>query len=536
MAATLVVPPRTHFLDEDDNWLTLETDIYASEEVNRFRIYVDEGDRPAHGAFLYLEWGERKLDLLFATAPNNSGLQLATRGDAETATAYRQRLAGELRSVAEIAEDMAVEVVDDSYLTLTLSNTEPMKLVSSNDAGFTVEIDNAVPQNDYPNLSALVHVYVGSEAAPLVRLRASYGRDRKAHFNLAGLFGLSLGLPDTERLRAIVPGQYEYQRQTPEGKINYLLRFADEYGRPPRAERLQATPTYTAVAGGSAGDSPRRWGASGASQLCHAYLTRGDQQFYKPIHPEQPDWLYFYAADRILLASQTRPYIVVYYTDGTSEELPVPTSITEELVGRTLYCYPSGPLQAGINQAPSYYTKVAHSYAFQLRTSGHLVRTALYYRLLEHEYNEWTVFLAYTNGCGGIETVAMRGKQEGRYDVKRDEFRRARQRAERPNPGRFLTTANNLRPVDVEYGEIASYGEEGLASWRLRSGYYPREYVDHLRQLMLGRVWIVDVARKVFVAVNVQQDSLRLTEDDEDLHALELTVSMATPDRNAHRL
>lgn len=534
MAASLIVPPSAHALDQDDNWVTLETDIYGADQVNRFRLRVTDASQPVPGHFLRLTWGDRTVELTFSATPNNTGLQISSRGAGEDSDTYRERLAEELRSVAEIAQDMSVGVVGED-IHLTLISTEPMELDSSNISTIVILADNAIASNDYPNLSAVLHVYVEGQADPLMRLRASYDRERRATFNLGNILGLSLGLPDTARLRSIVPGQYDYAVQYPEGATHWHFRYADEYGRPPRAERLRRSADLVAVAGGSAGDSPRRWASGARSQLCHAYLTPGDQQFYKPVHPEQPDWMYYYTAGRVLIGTTAAPWIVVSYTDGTTEERQVATSTPFAVEPDTLYCLPCGPLQSGVfSEDP----RTAHSYRFELRRSGSgAVLAALYFRLIDDTASWPAVYLAYTNGAGGIESVAMRGKHEGTYRATRQQFRRARTQVQQLTPGRRSPSiAAAAKPVGVERGEIVPFGEEGLAQWRLRSGYYPREYVDHLRQLMLGDVWICDTRRQVFIAVTVDQASLALTQDDDDLHAMEITITMATPDRNAHRL
>ena len=76
---------------------------------------------------------------------------------------------------------------------------------------------------------------------------------------------------------------------------------------------------------------------------------------------------------------------------------------------------------------------------------------------------------------------------------------------------------------------------EGGEDRRLRSGYYSEADSTLLRQVLPGRTWLVDQQFKRVIAININ-GTLNLPKDDDDLHALELTFTYATPDRGAHYL
>ena len=518
MPAQIITAPRPHVLSKDDNWVTLSTEKYAAENVNRFIIEVVDGTDPVAGSSLDLGWGNESVELSFAVSPDNSGLQISTRESGESADDYRERLAGELRSVYEISRDFVVSISGNN-IYLTLLYTEPLILSLFADR-INASFVNAVDADQYPNLAATLHLYKVGEEEAIVKLRASYNATRSAAFNLADTLGLEISLPDTSRLRSYVPELDGYAPQSPEGSAQYYFRYADLYGRPVRAERLRSSAIFSAVAGGSAGDAPMRWMKDRTYQMCHAYLTNTDQQFVKPISPEQPDWLYLYVGDvgEAYNDKTLTPYVDIVYADGTSETMQVPGSTATPAPDRSYWCFPSGPYQAGLQNAPSWTTKTAVRYTFRVEATYTGTVAAIAYKLLP-DCHPWEVFLAYTNGAGGIETIAMRGKSERSYQATRQRFRRARTQVQSAARGEFLT-----------------YDEEGQQQIRLRSGWLPKEYAEHLKQLMLADVWIVDVQRTQFVSVLVNDSSLTLTQDDDDLHAIELTVTTATPDRNAHRL
>jgi hypothetical protein len=352
--------------------------------------------------------------------------------------------------------------------------------------------------NDYPNLSAALIVYMVGRVEPIGRFKAAYNRAGQTQFNIASLLGLRLGLPTLGE---------NYTVEEPGGMAEYFFRYADQYGRPPQPEKLTKSATYVAVAGGSAGDTLLRWGGSGNLQICHAYFNARDQLFAKPISPTQPDWLWLYVNGT---ASAT-PTIDVTFTDGTTASRAVSGAVSMD---RGLYCFPSGPAQCGIEQTPGYDTKEVARYAFRLAGAG----PSIIYDLLP-DCHPWEVIIAYENGAGGIETLAMRGKAERNYSSTSQAFTRARPQVQR-----------------TDEGATQRYQVEGRKQWTLRSSFYSADYIEHLRQLTVGRTWIVDQLHNRFIEVLPNTGTLRLTKDDDDLHALELSFTSATPDRNAHNL
>lgn len=499
MALSILNNPRSPALSNDPIWAVFESSISAGVSRPGFLI----SGYGADGEVINLRWGTTVLNLTFVTSPDNSGTQLRAASGLSAEDANAQLLEA-LFSVPAIEADFTLQLRDDG-VRLTLRDATNGDLAAGSSASISITVFGAEGDPEYPNHLAVLSVYKVGEDAPVARLKSGFDADGRTEVNFAGLLDEPLGVPPGFTLGSL----QTYAAFRPVGTVEYFFRYADSYGRPPQPETLAKSGTFVVVPGGSEGRSPLRWGTVGNYQLCHAYLKEDDSYFAKPISLNQPDWCYFFSNG----AGSVTPFITVFYQDGTNERFQVPGSSTQG-TGLGLWAFPCGPIQIGIEQAPSWSTKNAVRYRFELEGSDMVIN----YQILP-DCHPWETFLAYENGAGGIESVVFRGKSVEGYAAQGQGFRRATTR---------LQTA--------ERGAVASYNNEGRRVLRLRSGYLDRDYINHLRQILIGRVWLCDTNRRQMVAVTVTNSNLSLTEDDNDLHSVEITVETATPDRNAHRL
>jgi hypothetical protein len=497
VALSILRNPRSPALSNDPNWAVLQSSIAGGVTRPGFLIDGYGGD----GDVLNLRWGNTVVNLAFVNDPDDSGTQLraATGLSAED---ERAQLLEALSSVPAIESDFILTLRDDG-VRLVLRDTLNGDLQAGSSPSLTLTVFGAEGDPEYPNHVAMVSVYRVGQDAPVARLRAGFDAAGVTEIDFAGLLDEPLGMPPGWSLGNL----QTYQAWQPVGMVEYFFRYADAYGRPPQPETLAKSGTFAVVSGGSEGRSVYRWGTVGNFQLCHAYLRQDDTYFAKPVTLNQPDWCYFYSDG----SGSVTPWVTVFYQDGTTEEYQVSGS---QGTGRGLYAFPCGPVHVSLDTAPSWGTKTAVRYRFELRGSDMVIN----YQLLP-DCQPWEVFLAFENGAGGIESVAFTGKHEEGYRGGGQSFRRARTRVQ--------TSAE---------GAASTYNAEGQRAMRLRSGYLERDYVHHLRQLLVGRVWLCDMTRRQFVAVNVTDSNLTLSEDDNDLHAVEVSIITATPDLNAHRL
>lgn len=491
MALSITSPPRSPALAEDDNFVVMTTTIPTATQRPGFLITgvtaVDD--------VLNLRWGPTLVQMTFVAAPDDSGTQLRA-ASAQTLEEYLPQLMEGLYSVPAVEAAFAITQQADG-VRLVLRDTLTTDLAATSSASLTVTIFGGAAAT-FQNLSAALILYRVGQVDPVIRLKAAYDVAGRTQFNLGGILGLRLGLPT-------LGGAYAVQQ--PAGFGEYFFRYADQYGRPPSPEKLTKSATFVAVAGGSAGDSLLRWGSSGNLQLCHSYFNGADQFFAKPVSRTQPDfaWIYVHGTASIT------PWVTVYFKDGTTAERQVALATAAT---RGLYCFPSGPAQCGIDLVPGFATKEALRYTFEMRGAG----PSITYDLLQ-DCHPWEVFVAYENGAGGIETVVMRGQTERDYSASGERFERARAQVQGANEG-----------------AVQRYQVEGRRSWRLRTGYYNADYIEHLRQLVNGRTWIIDTRNNRYIEVLPAGGSVSLTTDDDDLHAMEITFTAASPDRNAHYL
>lgn len=492
MPTSITSVPRSPALEGDPNFVGFTTTIPTATQRPGFLI----SGVAAVGDELNLRWGNSVARLTFAAAPDNSGTQLRA-ADGQTLAEYLPQLLETLYSANIISSAFSLSLTADG-VRLVLRDSLIGDLNATSSPSLTVTIFGGSAGTQYPNLSAILILYRVGQVDHIGRFQAAYNRAGMTQFDLSSLLGLRLGLPT-------LGGSYAVQQ--PGGFAEYYFRYADQYGNPPQPERLTKSANFVMLAGGSAGDSQLFWGGSGNIQLCHSYFTAANRPIPKPISPNQPDWVWLYVHGT---ASAT-PTIEVTFSDGTTASRAVSLSVA---MTRGLYCFPSGPKQCSIHLVPGYAEKEVLRYTFTLAGLG----PSVVYDMLPCP-NPWEVFLAYENGAAGIETVAMRGKADREYSTESKVFRSARAQVGRSDEG-----------------AVQRYQVEGGMRWTFRSGYYSADYIEHLRQLGMGRVWLIDQTYNRFIELLPSGGSLRLTKDDDDLHALEASFTVASPDRGAHRL
>ena len=87
-----------------------------------------------------------------------------------------------------------------------------------------------------------------------------------------------------------------------------------------------------------------------------------------------------------------------------------------------------------------------------------------------------------------------------------------------------------------DQGAVQRFQVEGRREYTLRTGWISADYAEHLRAVPLGRCWLIDDTQGRFLEVLPAGGTIRLTKDDDDLHAVEFSFTAASPDRGAHNL
>ncbi|MEL6274350.1 MAG: hypothetical protein AAFU03_04455, partial [Bacteroidota bacterium] len=382
MSTTLLAPPRANALSQDENWLTVVTNI-PRPQAGYLLITVSGSPSPGQIIRLIIEGEE--LEFTFIGTPNNSGLQLRTQPNGTNLEEYRDILIDDFRANERIATEFDI-LADDSganpairlvYKVIPGNTIQGFEQADNITAAFIPTLFNQNHVNHFCKL----HVYREGDTRPMVVLQGAYDNQRRCHFNLAGLFQRQLQLPVGSSMYPFIDGITNYTFQLPEGLTKYYLWHADSYGQPAVTERLQKQGPYYAIPGGSSGRSRLIWG-TGRYQLCHSYII--DQsltEFWKPVTIDQPDWAYFYSISPLEGATMSLT-ARIYYSNGVIRTLPIPEVQDVTPAPNTLYLFPSGPQQLGLSRDPLYATQTMVRYEFiiDVATVG---QAKINYRILD---------------------------------------------------------------------------------------------------------------------------------------------------------
>jgi hypothetical protein len=143
---------------------------------------------------------------------------------------------------------------------------------------------------------------------------------------------------------------------------------------------------------------------------------------------------------------------------------------------------------------------------------------SVYYTLL-HEVSWDVPYLLFSNGMGGCESAAFRGKWSEVYRTTGEEFQRPRD-----------------ADWTVALGDFISLGARGRREWQFNTGWYSDPYyLEHLRQLALAQdAWLIDATNRDLFKVLVQPGDIQVNNADETLYSLTITVRAGWLDAQAN--
>lgn len=513
MAATLSTTPPTIALSKDDIWAVLTTD-----QVNAVRaslLLVVSSTGPADTQTLEITWGAKSVTFTVAASPDDSGTQLPTFSSG-TLAEYHASLADYFERNETLLEDFNVSLPTSGGVKLIYKTYDEVDIEITSTL---VNVADTVTDSNGPvlqdNLSAILKVFKevdDEETTEEVSLNGTYDQNGAAPFNLSDIFDLKPGLPTSASI--------DYNASYPFGIatdafVKYYLRYADKFGTPAMAQGLLKSNEFYALYGGSPGDSDETlFGFTLGQYVLHSYRTAGTT-YRKPVGPYQPDYVYVFTKNELV---DYKVKAVAYYDDGTQADVAVSTT-PFTLDQYKIYWFPSGPFQLGLITnigTPTDKELVAYDWILikDDETSG--ANPTVEYSV-DCDCHPWNLYLLFSNGLGGCESINIRGKTALNYEASRDNLQIFR--------GSDFSDQN---------GEFAHFNQSGQQVWRCNTGYYEKEYIEHLRQLLLAEAWIIDTDKEKFVRVNIDSNSLRIREDDQDLFFLEFNISMASIDRAYH--
>lgn len=541
MSATLDTTPPARAFSKDPIWVVAETDEAIASPATV--VFTISSTGPTAGETVRLQWDGYDLTFTVATSDGASALDLPVIGS-DTLSDYADKFADRLRQNEILHAYFAVSRStsgSDEIVTLTQRTLAVVDITATDGlSNVTVVANDVTAITTGANLRALLQVWLdtGDEATDrlLISLHAPYDLDTaQAQFDISAAFAdLAPALPDASTIPStLAPGSLATGVAT--GSFApYYLRYADKSGTPAVAEALlRSDDDFMALLGGLSGDSLHPVAPDAEeSPILHNYRRRlsatdhftevASHGLRKPVACEQPDWVYVLLTNEAITGVYVECYL--YWSDGSeSNYQPFGTTPVGIEVNKP-HWFPSGYRQMKLSAAtapggadPDAYI-VAYDWVLKtadLPGDGRI--DAVMYQV--HDLSAWDHYLLFSNGVGGCESVALRGKAVS-------DARSAGQEYQSP------------RSIDwsVDTPEVAMYDLQEVQSWEFDSGYTEdQDWIEHLRQLAISdRAWLIDTANRRFLAVNVQPGKIETDRDDETLYHVTFTVRAAWINRAAN--
>lgn len=363
------------------------------------------------------------------------------------------------------------------------SGTEPFTVIDE-DTG-TIS-DMYLRENLSSYLSVLKRDSNGG-TEKLIDLNANYDKKtRQACFNIQKAFDLEPFLPNQ-----INGGQFVLTPQ-PAHTIwcDYSIAHGEKFGSPPTAKCVMVDESiYTIIHGSKACDNK--------SELfdpdCRIWLLHNHKscenpnfKFEKKVSKEQPDWMYFFVNTPTRLSIDT----FITFEDGTTAIRNLRPQSTNPL-DRGAYFIGTGHDQLNFSTLPQSVLKYE---IFITDEDGKEYRICYDVCCECHPY---ACYILYFNGCGGCETVYLSGRKKVMYEVKKE-----------------IACKLKTKDSKVSDHQYFSINGRGKRAFKVNSGFHTENYIGQLRNLLLGKAWLINKSENQFLPIEVETKSMVISEDD----------------------
>lgn len=513
MAATLITAPTSPKLSGDPNFITIQTDLID----NTGNAYVDLGFADisnVQNQSFTLNWSSYSIIMLCRDVPDNSGDEFPSYLGGDGIVDYIASLEEIFLRNETIANDFDVIVASDhirlkykllSQLTITVTDNDV--------ANLTASIHDNTSDPAPANLHALVKVF-DSNYNLLLSLHSPYDIETsQTVFDLRAAFNLKPHLPDTSSIQPALFGYLEGLASN--AYLSYFFRYADKYGVPSLAEAMIKSGYYLAVHGASSGDTLDTFGNTvDIGYLCHNYHREDGAVFEKEVSEEQPDWVYI-----LVKTSSINCYVSckLYWSDGSESNKYI--ALVGDLDKNKIYYFPSGYTQLKLDDVSGPSGEQIIAYDFGVYAGEHADTVAEVKYLVDCACHPWNLYLLLSNGMGGCESVRLKGKLKKSYAVERDNFQ-----------------VTKWQGWDVSDGEVSIINAQAVHVYEASTGWMGLYQVQHLRQLLLGDIWIIDTVNNRFVKMVIDTKSFEIEEDDQELYALTFTFKSSYLDTNYNNM
>lgn len=520
MAIVIQEPPQRAFIG-NPIWVGLQTDLIDTNKA-WYQIALS-GTGPTVGQVLTLTFSGGTITYTVGSSPTRTGLVWPVKSPSDTLVEYADIVADFLRQREDIT------AVFDITREATVSGSEIIRLTRK----VHEEFSTVVTTNTMSNVAVTTHpiaatttpsglrgvVVVCSDSGDfntdeeLLVLHAPYRSDGTVLIDISAAFtGLSPDLPGNS---SIAPTSNTWALHNGGALQPYYFRFADKYGAPALSEALtRSTTNYLAMAGSRAGPSIH---ATPDGLIRHNYYRSDGGEFRKPIVPSTPDWVYFLPVSDELDGPTFYVQVLLYWSDGTTSIYhPYGTSPRTYTDG-IIQVLPSGYRQLFLHNqvSPGASDALIIAYDWRFMQPSVVDPVAVVRYDVDHLSTHSAFHLAYENGVGGIETVTLRGRITQEYSGQRTLWQRNKEESETQGDMALLSA---LASVNLE----------------ISSGFFDRWYLDHIRQLFHGKVWLVDDQVQRFVPMVITSEEFQMPPLDSNLHDFPLSIREAYINRNAN--
>lgn len=503
MSATIYSLPPVIALSQEPMLVTIATNNVTSARARLDITVVMASSGPAIDQTWTLGWAGKYISLIFKGNPNNSGTELPICDPILGVTKrYIRELAEALMRHEWISEEFEVIINDTTdIISLQSRHDVPLSIVSiSPVSNLTTLITNATSPYLEPNLSALLKV-ISRKGREIAKLSGSYAIKKgkltpfegRSTFDIGRLFDLSPHLPSTKTLNPAVIFQNAIAFRA---YTQYFLRYADKFGTPPIAEALFRTTPMFAIYGGRSIHTTATFAANTKGFL----LNHSPQA--KTLTRHQPAWLYCFTTKQYDRAVAS---VRLWCSDGASYTAWVGTP--HHIKANKLYYYRTGFELLSLENVANLFNISTKLIGYEWQLIDELTNEVYLSQRYNFEDCRFdSLYIAYANGLGGIDTLHLRG------GIKKSEAERT----------------------------IIQYADKSLAStevttqqiWEVQTGLVTPQYADSLRQILVGETWLIDTKNTRFLKLILDTKSIETQPRGTGMVALSFSFKSAWIDRN----
>jgi len=509
MSAILNTAPTSPAYNGNDIWVEVGTDLQMASAGQITITFSSTG--PSIGETLQIEWLANDITFTVAATTNITATAIPTKG-AESLDEYAERVADAFRENYFMTERWDITTSPGGIVQLISRTTGLMVITITENLANTAFSGTDGADIEEENLSSQIEVWLQGAGHWLAKLHGTYDTNTAAvKFNLSELFAVKPHLPNPDHIDPAIFSTW-LKGEATDAYAEYYLRYADKYGTPPVPEALvKSDNNYFVIHGAHSADREAATGISFYVDRLHNYRTDDGSTFWKPIGDGQPDWLYIWT--KVALYDCNVEWTILW-DDGT--ETVEPYGGTDfDLDASKAYYIRSTPLNFDFTPtnpgAIPWYITFRLFGADSYESDPATLATIRYKAVIETEWERWLLF---DNGLGGCEAVLFNGKGKESFSAKREVARRTR-----------------TSTFDIDEGEFIQFNAEGQKEYDLNTGWIEPWYAEHLRQLLLGDVWIVDFDNERFIKLICDTDSVVTSENDQQLFALSIKFRTAWVDK-----